>query len=61
MKDTLTSAAPAIEARELHLVFQTGDGPVHALKDVNLVINRGEFVNFIGPSSCDNPPMRWKV
>ena len=30
----------------------TGDGPVHALKDVNLSINRGEFVSFIGPSGC---------
>ena len=50
MKDTLNTSAPVIEARDLNLVFQTGDGPVHALKDVNLVINRGEFVSFIGPS-----------
>ena len=41
-----------IEARALDLVFQTADGPVHALKDVNLSINRGEFVSFIGPSGC---------
>ncbi len=52
MKDTLTPTAPVIEARDLNLVFQTGDGPVHALKDVNLSINRGEFVSFIGPSGC---------
>ena len=52
MKDTLNTSAPVIEARDLNLVFQTGDGPVHALKDVNLVINRGEFVSFIGPSGC---------
>jgi NitT/TauT family transport system ATP-binding protein len=52
MKDTLTPSPPVIEARNLNLVFQTGDGPVHALKDVNLTINRGEFVSFIGPSGC---------
>ena len=52
MKDTLTPTAPVIEARDLNLVFQTNDGPVHALKDVNLTINRGEFVSFIGPSGC---------
>ncbi len=52
MKDTLNTSAPVIEARDLNLVFQTGDGPVHALKDVNLSINRGEFVSFIGPSGC---------
>jgi NitT/TauT family transport system ATP-binding protein len=47
-----SQAAPVIEARGLNLVFQTADGPVQALKDVNLVVNRGEFVSFIGPSGC---------
>ena len=41
-----------IEARDLSLVFQTADGPVHALSDVSLTINAGEFVSFIGPSGC---------
>ncbi len=41
-----------IEAKGVDLVFQTRDGPVHALKDVNLEIERGEFVSFIGPSGC---------
>ena len=52
MKDLLTPTSPVIEARNLNLVFPTNDGPVHALKDVNLTINRGEFVSFIGPSGC---------
>ncbi len=52
MKDTLTAGAPVIEAKGLNLTFQTGDGPVHALKDVNLTVNRGDFVSFIGPSGC---------
>ena len=51
MKDT-QNAPPVIEAHAVDLVFQTGDGPVQALKDVNLTVNRGEFVSFIGPSGC---------
>ena len=52
MKDVSDAAAPVIEAKGLNLVFQTSDGPVQALKDVNLTINLGEFVSFIGPSGC---------
>jgi NitT/TauT family transport system ATP-binding protein len=51
MKDTINTQ-PVIEARQLDLTFQTNDGPVHALKDVNLDINKGDFVSFIGPSGC---------
>lgn len=43
---------PVIEARDLDLTFQTGDGPVHALSKINLTIRQGEFVSFIGPSGC---------
>ncbi|KAF0172597.1 MAG: taurine import ATP-binding protein [Rhodobacteraceae bacterium] len=54
MKDTTQNSAssPVIEARNLQLVFSTNDGPVQALKDVNLTINKGDFVSFIGPSGC---------
>lgn len=41
-----------IDIRNLSLVFETNDGPVQALSDIELAINRGEFVSFIGPSGC---------
>jgi NitT/TauT family transport system ATP-binding protein len=44
--------AAVIEARGLGLTFQTNDGPVHALSDVNLTVGKGDFVSFIGPSGC---------
>uniref|UniRef100_UPI003B515C48 ABC transporter ATP-binding protein n=1 Tax=Roseovarius indicus TaxID=540747 RepID=UPI003B515C48 len=41
-----------ISANDLSLTFETNDGPVHALKDVTLDVQKGDFVSFIGPSGC---------
>ncbi|MYE59313.1 MAG: ABC transporter ATP-binding protein [Alphaproteobacteria bacterium] len=48
----MNRAGAAIAASSLDLVFQTNDGPVHALSDVDLEVAPGEFVSFIGPSGC---------
>ncbi|MBY5989775.1 ABC transporter ATP-binding protein [Roseovarius atlanticus] len=47
-----STPSPVIAARDLSLTFQTNDGPVHALKDVTLDVEKGDFVSFIGPSGC---------
>ena len=41
-----------IKADKLNLDFETNDGVVHALRDLDLEIGAGEFVSFIGPSGC---------
>ena len=41
-----------VDIKNLSLTFQTADGPVYALSDVDLTINEGDFVSFIGPSGC---------
>ena len=45
-------AKRVIDIDELSLTFQTNDGPVHALSDIDLKIDEGDFVSFIGPSGC---------
>ena len=46
------AASAAIEISGLSLSFDTADGPVQALSEVDLRISRGDFVSFIGPSGC---------
>lgn len=49
----MTGQSPAVvSASRLGLTFQTNDGPVEALSNVDLTIGKGEFVSFIGPSGC---------
>jgi len=52
VEKSTAAPAPVIEARNLDLVFETADTPVHALKGIDLTVNSGEFVSFIGPSGC---------
>lgn len=41
-----------LEIEGLNKVYTTGRRPVTALQDVNLRVQRGEFVSVVGPSGC---------
>jgi NitT/TauT family transport system ATP-binding protein len=43
---------PVVELRTLEKTFRSAGGPVHALSDINLRIEDGEFISLIGPSGC---------
>ena len=48
----MNDTPPVVEASKVDLVFKTSDGPVHALSDIDLEINKGDFISLIGPSGC---------
>jgi len=50
--DQQAHGVPVVEVKDLNLVFDSPEGAVTALSDVNLSIGKGEFVSFIGPSGC---------
>jgi NitT/TauT family transport system ATP-binding protein len=53
LEDAMSSQANrVIDIDNLSLTFETNDGPVHALSDIDLKIEEGDFVSFIGPSGC---------
>ena len=42
----------AVQTRRVSLTFQTADGEVQALSNVDLDVAQGDFVSFIGASGC---------
>jgi NitT/TauT family transport system ATP-binding protein len=44
---------PKIEIKNINKLYNSPDGAeIHALQDINLTINDGEFVCIVGPSGC---------
>ena len=48
----MTEAKRVVDIAKLSLTYETSDGPVHALSNIDLCIEAGDFVSFIGPSGC---------
>jgi NitT/TauT family transport system ATP-binding protein len=43
---------PSIELDRVGMTYETGSGPVEALRDITLTVREGEFVSLVGPSGC---------
>ena len=47
-----TDKAPLLEISNLRVHFDTMDGPVEALHDVNLTVEEGQIMGIVGESGC---------
>lgn len=43
---------PIVEIKNLNLIYQSTNSETQALQDVNLIIDKHEFVAIVGPSGC---------
>nr|MBA3444688.1 ATP-binding cassette domain-containing protein [Gemmatimonadales bacterium] len=48
----MTSTAPLIRLEAIKKVFYTDEVETHALADIHLEIQRGEYIAIAGPSGC---------
>ena len=49
---SMPPAMLAVDVRSASLIYNPDEAPVHALADIDLAIEPGEFVSLIGPSGC---------
>ena len=49
---SMPPALLAVDVRGASLIYNPDEAPVHALADIDLAIQPGEFVSLIGPSGC---------
>ena len=42
-------------------VYGTSSGAIHALQDINLTVEPGEFISMVGPSGCGKTTLLWSI
>jgi NitT/TauT family transport system ATP-binding protein len=58
---TTAEITAKIEIRKVSKAYETNDGPVPALRAVDLSIREGEFVSIVGPSGCGKSTLLYVV
>jgi NitT/TauT family transport system ATP-binding protein len=43
---------PVVEVRNVSMTYQSPDGEIHALRNIDFTVRDGEFVSIVGPSGC---------
>ncbi|MEM8980500.1 MAG: ABC transporter ATP-binding protein [Pseudomonadota bacterium] len=57
----MTKQSKPLRVRGASKVYQTSSGDVHALQDVDLTVQQGEFISVVGPSGCGKTTLLWSI
>lgn len=55
------AGAPIIVVENAQKTFASARGPVKALDNFNMTVNKGEFVSIVGPSGCGKSTLLWAM
>jgi peptide/nickel transport system ATP-binding protein len=58
---TNTENKPVLAIENYSLDYGTGNGPYHALKNIDLAINRGEILGLVGESGSGKTSLAWSI
>lgn len=50
-----------LQVRGATKVYQTNSGSVHALQNVDLTVEKSEFISVVGPSGCGKTTLLWSI
>jgi peptide/nickel transport system ATP-binding protein len=53
--------SPVLSIEDYSLDYQTANGPYHALKNIDLSINRGEILGLVGESGSGKTSLAWSI
>ncbi|WP_430260126.1 nickel ABC transporter ATP-binding protein NikE [Neorhizobium sp. IRS_2294] len=54
-------ATPVLTIENYSLDYETANGPFHALKNIDLAINRGEILGLVGESGSGKTSLAWSI
>ena len=57
----MTGQAKPLIVRGATKVYGTEPGALHALQDVDLTVEQGEFISVVGPSGCGKTTLLWSI